>query len=52
VSWEADSRIDAIVKDLAGALRDRARLRAGLQGDAGIDAVIRDYIADEGVRAQ
>ena len=51
VSWKADSRIDAIVKTWPVRFATARALALGFKADAGIDAVIRDYIADEGVRA-
>jgi len=52
VSWKADSRIDAIVKTWPVRFATARALALGFKADAGIDAVIRDYIADEGVSAQ
>ena len=52
VSWKPDARIDAIVKTWPVRFATARALALGFKADAGIDTVIRDYIADEGVRAQ
>jgi len=50
VSWKLDARIDAIVKTWPVRFATPRALALGFKADPGIDAVIRDYIADEGVR--
>jgi nucleoside-diphosphate-sugar epimerase len=52
VSFKLDARIDAIVKTWPVRFATARALALGFRADAGIDAVIRDYIADEGVGAQ
>src|SRR6266853_3317265 len=52
VSWRLDAHIDAIVKTWPVRFATARALALGFKADAGIDAVIRDYIADEGVSAQ
>jgi nucleoside-diphosphate-sugar epimerase len=50
VSWKLDARIDAIVKTWPVRFATPRALALGFKADSGIDAVIRDYIADENVR--
>ncbi len=50
VSWKLDARIDAIVKTWPVRFATPRSLAMGFKADQGIDAVIRDYIADENVR--
>jgi hypothetical protein len=50
VSWKLDARIDAIVKTWPVRFATPRALALGFKADPGIDAVIRDYIADENVR--
>jgi hypothetical protein len=50
VSWKLDARIDAIVKTWPVRFATPRALAMGFKADPGIDAVIRDYIADENVR--
>ncbi|HEY6241539.1 MAG TPA: D-erythronate dehydrogenase [Burkholderiales bacterium] len=50
VSWKLDARIDAIVKGWPVRFATPRALALGFNADAGIDAVIRDYIADENIR--
>ncbi len=50
VSFKLDARIDAIVKTWPVRFATPRALALGFKADPGIDAVIRDYIADEGVK--
>jgi nucleoside-diphosphate-sugar epimerase len=50
VSFKLDARIDAIVKTWPVRFATPRSLAMGFKADPGIEAVIRDYIADEGVR--
>ncbi len=50
VSWKLDARIDAIVKTWPVRFATPRALAMGFKADPGIDAVIRDYIADENVK--
>ena len=50
VSWKLDARIDAIVKTWPVRFATPRALALGFKADPGIDAVIRDYIADENVK--
>lgn len=50
VSWKLDPRIDAIVQGWPNSIRTDRALAMGFQADADFDTVIRDYIADEGIR--
>jgi nucleoside-diphosphate-sugar epimerase len=50
VSFKLDARIDAIVKTWPVRFATPRAVALGFKADPGIDAVIRDYIADEGVR--
>lgn len=50
VSWKPDARIEAIVKTWPVRFATPRALAMGFEADPGIDAVIRDYIADEAVR--
>jgi nucleoside-diphosphate-sugar epimerase len=50
VSWKLDARIDAIVKTWPVRFATPRALAMGFKADPGIDTVIRDYIADEGVK--
>jgi nucleoside-diphosphate-sugar epimerase len=47
VSWKPDARIEAIVKTWPVRFATQRALAMGFKADPGIDAVIRDYIADE-----
>jgi nucleoside-diphosphate-sugar epimerase len=49
VSWKPDARIEAIVKGWPARFATPRALSMGFKADPGIEAVIRDYIADEGV---
>jgi nucleoside-diphosphate-sugar epimerase len=50
VSWKPDARIEAIVKTWPVRFVTPRALALGFKADPGIDAVIRDYISDEGVK--
>ncbi len=50
VSWKPDARIEAIVKTWPVRFATPRALALGFKADPGIDAVIRDYIADENVK--
>jgi nucleoside-diphosphate-sugar epimerase len=50
VSWKLDPRIDAIVKTWPVRFATPRALAMGFRADANVDAVIRDYIDDEGIR--
>jgi D-erythronate 2-dehydrogenase len=50
VAWKADARIQAIVKTWPVRFATPRALAMGFKADADIGSVIRDYIADEGVR--
>jgi D-erythronate 2-dehydrogenase len=50
VSWKPDPRIEAIVKGWPVRFSTPRALSMGFKADPGIEAVIRDYIADEGIR--
>ena len=51
VAFKSDARIQAIVEGWPVRFATPRALAMGFKADAGIGAVIRDYIADEGVRA-
>ena len=50
VSFKIDARIDKIVKGWPVRFDTPRALAMGFQSDPGIEAVIRDYVADENVR--
>jgi len=50
VAWKPDARIEAIVKTWPVRFATPRALALGFKADPGIDAVIRDYISDEGVK--
>ncbi len=50
VRFEADARIQAIVKTWPSRLKTPRALDMGFQADPDIDTVIRDYIADENIK--
>lgn len=50
VSWKRDARIEAIVRTWPVRFATPRALAMGFAADPDIDTVIRDYIADEGVR--
>lgn len=49
VRYEADARIQAIVKTWPSRLKTPRALEMGFRADTDIDTVIRDYIADENI---
>lgn len=49
VRWHPDARIQAIVQTWPSRFRTPRALELGFRADAGIEAVIRDYIADAGL---
>jgi D-erythronate 2-dehydrogenase len=49
VAWKPDPRIEAIVRTWPVRFATARALSLGFRADPGIDAVIRDYIADEGI---
>ena len=51
VAWKPDERVAAIVRTWPVSFATPRALGMGFKPDPGIDAVIRDHIADEGVRA-
>jgi nucleoside-diphosphate-sugar epimerase len=50
VSWKLDARIEGIVKGWPVRFATARALALGFRADSGIEAVIRDYIADENVK--
>lgn len=50
VSWKPDPRVEAIVKGWPVRFATPRALSMGFEADPGIEAVIRDYIADEGIK--
>jgi hypothetical protein len=46
VRWRPDPRIQAIVETWPARFRTPRALELGFRADAGIESVIRDYIAD------
>ena len=50
VAWKPDARIEAIVKTWPVRFATPRALALGFKPDPDIDTVIRDYIADEGVK--
>ena len=50
VSWKPDARIEAIVKGWPVRFSTPRALSMGFRADPGIEAVIRDHIADEGIK--
>ncbi|HYU68566.1 MAG TPA: D-erythronate dehydrogenase [Burkholderiales bacterium] len=50
VSWKPDARIQAIVKTWPVRFATPRALAMGFKPDPDVDTVIRDYIADEGIR--
>jgi len=50
IAWKPDARIEAIVKTWPVRFATPRALAMGFRADPDIGAVIRDYIADEGVR--
>ena len=49
VRWRPDARIQAIVQTWPSRFRTPRALELGFRADAGIESVIRDYIADAGL---
>jgi len=49
VKWQPDARIGAIVNSWPARFRTERALKMGFQADSGIEAIIRDYIRDEGI---
>jgi D-erythronate 2-dehydrogenase len=52
IAWKPDARIEAIVRTWPVRFATPRALALGFRADPDIDAVIRDYIADEGVGAR
>jgi hypothetical protein len=50
VAWKADARIQAIVRTWPVNFETPRALAMGFRPDPDIATVIRDYIADEGIR--
>jgi nucleoside-diphosphate-sugar epimerase len=50
VRFEADARIQAIVRTWPGRFETPRALAMGFRADADVETVIRDYIADEGIK--
>ena len=50
VAWKADARIQAIVKTWPVSIATPRALAMGFKADPGVETIIRDYIADEGIR--
>jgi nucleoside-diphosphate-sugar epimerase len=50
VQWKPDERIQAIVKTWPVRFRTARALEMGFRADTDMETVIRDYIADEGLR--
>jgi nucleoside-diphosphate-sugar epimerase len=50
VAWKPDARIEAIVKTWPVRFATTRAFELGFKADPDIDAVIRDYIADEGIK--
>jgi nucleoside-diphosphate-sugar epimerase len=50
VTWKPDARIQAIVETWPVRFATARALAMGFKPDPDIDTVIRDYIADEGIR--
>ena len=50
VAWKPDARIQAIVATWPVRFRTPRALQMGFRPDADVESVIRDYIADEGIR--
>jgi hypothetical protein len=51
VAWKPDERIEAIVKTWPVRFSTPRARAMGFTADPDIGAVIRDYIADEGIKA-
>jgi nucleoside-diphosphate-sugar epimerase len=50
VAWKPDARIEAIVKTWPVRFATTRAFELGFKPDPDIDTVIRDYVADEGIR--
>ena len=50
VTWKPDARIQAIVETWPVRFATARALAMGFKPDPDIDTVIRDYVADEGIR--
>jgi D-erythronate 2-dehydrogenase len=50
VAWKPDARIEAIVNTWPARFRTARALEMGFRGDADFESVVRDYIADEGIK--
>jgi nucleoside-diphosphate-sugar epimerase len=50
VTWKPDARIQAIVKTWPVNFNTPRALAMGFKADPGVETIIRDYIADEGIR--
>jgi nucleoside-diphosphate-sugar epimerase len=50
VAWKPDARIQAIVATWPVRFRTPRALQMGFRPDADVESVIRDYVADEGIR--
>jgi D-erythronate 2-dehydrogenase len=50
VSWKLDARIDAIVRTWPVRFATTRARALGFEADQSIETVIRDYIADEGIK--
>jgi nucleoside-diphosphate-sugar epimerase len=50
VRWKPDARIQAIVRTWPVRFRTPRALEMGFRADPDVEAVIRDYAADEGVK--
>jgi len=51
VAWKPDARIQAIVRTWPVSFRTPRALQMGFRADADVEAIIRNYIADENIRA-
>lgn len=51
VAWKPEARIQAIVRTWPVSFRTPRALRMGFQADADVETIIRNYIADENIRA-
>jgi nucleoside-diphosphate-sugar epimerase len=50
VAWKPDARIQAIVRTWPGRFETPRALALGFRADPDVETVIRDYIADEGIK--
>jgi len=51
VVWKPDARIQAIVRTWPGRFETPRALAMGFHADPDVETVIRDYIADEGIKS-